>query len=65
VKVGGSQSKASPRQKLKTLSEKITKAKRVGGIPSKHEALSSSLSTAKKKKKKKVKATNFLEKSIL
>jgi hypothetical protein len=32
LQVGGSQSKAGPKQKLETLSEKITKAKRAAGV---------------------------------
>jgi hypothetical protein len=55
MKVGGWRSKVSPRQKHETLSETITKVKSAGVVaevlehlPSKHEALSSNASTAKK-----------------
>jgi hypothetical protein len=57
VEVGGSRSKAGSRQKWEILSEKSTKAQRAEGIvqvakhlTSKHEALHSNSSTAKKKK---------------
>jgi hypothetical protein len=53
--VGGSRFKGSPGQKHKTLSEKIAKTKRAGGVtevaqslPSKHKAISSNPSTRKK-----------------
>jgi hypothetical protein len=53
-----SQTKAGPKQKHKTLSEKYLKRKRVGDmaqvakhLPTKHEALSSNSTTYKRKKK--------------
>jgi hypothetical protein len=68
VEIGGSRSKAYPRQKVQAPISKVTKIKRAGDItqvveqlPSKHKALSSNPSTGKnkqiKKKKKEILAT--------
>jgi hypothetical protein len=58
AEVGGSWSKAGPGQKHETISEKLLKQKDLGvaqavmHLLSKHKALGTSLSIAKKKKKK-------------